>query len=158
MTDSGWAQLVLFLTTVAGFGYQAWREQRSREWSAGDRAAATANIIATAQANAEALLIKTQAEAEALRIIQGQTTRLITSKLDTVHQVAVEAKAEAQVAYSEANGLNLKNHELRQEILAVANGGKTAQRLDHLQGTADDIQTSVGHIEDAMDVRKVEGV
>lgn len=136
LLDSG--SFWLFLTTVSGFGYQAWRDYRARQAAIEDRAAASAErlastreIVETARANAEALHIKTVAEAEALRLAttraaaeirqeQRITTDIITTKLEDVQKVAVASAKVSEAALTEANGLNTKNLQLREEILAVA--------------------------------------
>lgn len=137
------------LTAVGGQILGYYREKRNRAWLLEDRAAvsleraaATAEIIARATAEAEALRIKT----EAVQRTAERAAVHLAAKLDTVHQVAVAAKEDAKVAYTEANGLNAKNLELRQELLAIA-GTKTAAKLDGLQHTASDIKETVDRID-----------
>lgn len=163
MTDS--ASFWLFLTTIAGFGYQAWTRHRDRKslledralaiadraLAAAERKASTLEIIETAKANAEALHIKTEAEAAVLRRLTSQsaamvrqeqriTTDLITQKLDGVHAAATEA-------FKEANGVNLKIADYNRQLLEQTSG-KTVEKLDGIQHTAEDIQQTVKRIDE----------
>lgn len=141
------------LTAVGGqiLGYI--RERRQRAWlledraaASQERAAATAEIIARAQAEAEALRIKT----EMVHRTAERTAAKLDAKLDTVHQVAVAAKEDAKVAYTEANNLNAKNLQLRQELLAIT-GTHTAAKLDVLHETATEIKDTATEIKDTVD-------
>ena len=143
LTDAQWGQLVILATTVAGFAWQAYKENRSRRWASEDRAAATSQIIADAAAQAEATRIKTAALAETLKLeALLETARLrneVLERGETVrHEViaaasvardearkqaealgaAIDAtKTAAHEAYKEANHVNLKIEDLNKRLM-----------------------------------------
>lgn len=126
LTGEQWTQLVILGSVLFGL----WKEARNRKWRKEDNArnrreqkedrdAATAYIIATAKAEAEATRIKNQAVAETLKLHQEQAlaqvredhriaTDEVTMKLETVQAATAEAIAEAKVAYTEANNISKK--------------------------------------------------
>ncbi len=96
-------QLLLLVTTLGGFVWQAWREGRNRRWATEDRAAQTAAIITTAKAEAEATRIKTEAAAENLRIAgEGAAENLRLSTALAVAQQREETRIAADTVRIEA--------------------------------------------------------
>ncbi len=125
-------QLVLLLTTIAGFVAAAWRENRNRRWAAEDRAiqaaivtaerrAATEEIIERARAEAEAVRIKTDAAAAALREEGIQLAARIRAQQAATAQHLIakvgEATTAAHEAYKEANDVNGKIADLNERLL-----------------------------------------
>lgn len=101
-SDASWTQILLFLTTVAGFVYTAWRESRTRRWATEDRIANTLEIVTKAKAEAEATRIKTEAVAEALRV-EG---------VRVAAQLREEARIAAEVlrVQTATNAADIKRH------------------------------------------------
>src|SRR5678815_217054 len=64
VTDTSIGQIVLLVTTILGFAVAAWRENRARRWAHEDRLIATAEIVATAKAEAEATRIRQETAIE----------------------------------------------------------------------------------------------
>lgn len=162
-------QMILLLTTIAGFMGTAWRESRNRKWAIEDRRQAadeqTNVIVAKAQAEATALLIATDAKAKVLHLetmavaekIRLETLRAaaalredqrivaenLTAKIQEVHKVA-------ENAFNEANHVNLKIENLNQRLLQEAEktnddtaAKATDKKLDDIQQTADTIDAKV---------------
>jgi len=111
------------------------REERGRAWLAEDRKAALQEIVARAEAEAEALRIKTEGAAEVLRIeTQTAAERLVrvTKKAaiqlredqrksaDLIFTKLEEGQVATATALEAANGTVSKIADLNQQLLMVA--------------------------------------
>ncbi len=88
MSDT--AQWVTLLTVIAGFMYQAWRENRQRRWDKEDRAE-----------TAERLARKVEHTTEAISSRHAENTRMLADKIDENTDISTKA-------FHEANSVNLK--------------------------------------------------
>ncbi len=130
MSDPAIGQLVLLLTTIGGFIYTAWRENRNRIWASEDRRAATAEIIERATAEAQAARIKAEAIAEILRV----------ESLQLAAKVREEARIAAEILRLETlqTAHIMRDHTLREaEAIRNATALQSGQILLKVQeGTA----------------------
>lgn len=149
MSDAAIGQIVTFLTVVLGFAITAWRENRNRHWAEQDRQVAAQQvaadrkqeietIVTKAAAEAQASHLQTAALAERLRIahlveveqLRADTkigTEQVIAKLDHAIEEVGTAKSLATSAYSEANAVNLKIHDLNARI--VTEGAATVAAI-----------------------------
>jgi hypothetical protein len=164
-------QVILFLTTVAGFLSVAWKERRNRLWAIEDKRLAAEererernDLIAKAKVEADALIIRTeaiaravsieaQAVAERLRIeaeaiAQNVAKTLIVDNKATTNRLAAsiaEVGASAHRAYEEANHVNVKIEQLNARLLAQEET-QGEQKLDHVIATGDSIEEKVDRL------------
>ncbi len=97
---SDWAQFALFLTTIAGFIFQGYRENRNHKWTEQRRE----RIAAELQAKVEATAVKLRLEAE-------ETALAVKQQVEVESQVVkaqVEAEALAVKAQMEATEATVK--------------------------------------------------
>jgi len=159
-SEMQFGQIVLLLTTVAGFVVQAWRENRARRWANEDRvtgmalAAATRkaeidDLIARAQAEATATRLKAEAVAEELRLHAQVLAAKVKAESEVrdgaIHAAVAEATSAAQKAYAEANHVNLKienlNNRLVQGVAADATLTQAvATQVDTIEATTTRIE------------------
>jgi hypothetical protein len=162
-------QLILFITTVAGFLSVAWKEHRNRQWAIEDRKLAAAerernrlDMLEQTKVEARALLIKTEAIAEAVKIealavaeklrIEAEAIALKVS--DKLEIRIEEAKVAAHNAFQEANHVNGKMDRTAEQIkqltsrLLVEEDTHTDDKLDKVIATADSIEEKVDRLSD----------
>lgn len=144
MTDSQAGQLVILATTVGGFLVAEWRASRNRRWAEEDRLRNIESAREERKAATDEIIARAQAEAEATRITLRAHTELTAAGLrDDVRQ----ATAAAHVAYKEANDVNLKIANLNQRLLSrteVAPGGRRhyddVARIEKIDATTERIE------------------
>lgn len=88
-------QIILLLTTVAGFFVTAWRENRNRKWDLEDRRLAREEI-----AN------KVIAQQEVIQSTTDKQTEIIVEKLDRSHESAKAAFAAAGNVHARLESLS----------------------------------------------------
>lgn len=162
------AQVVTVLVQIGSFLALWFQKSRDRQWNREDRQLATAEIVATAKAEAEVTRIKHQSAVDALRadneITAEQLRRaaLTAAALLQQHQQQETAKLhaaidgvkhEAQAAYREANDVNLKIASLGQQLID-GQGSSTAATIDQIQGLAAVQETSQQTQKIVQDIQK----
>ena len=123
MTDFQVTQLVVALGTLltglaaAGAIFVAlYRESRNRKWEKEDRERLAQDLVNKTQASAD--LVRSEL-VQAQRIAVHNTDE-ITKQIGANTQLTAEAKDAANLAYKEANHVNLKIAELRLDLVAIA--------------------------------------
>ena len=123
MPASAWAQILLFLITVAGFLNQAYRDRRNRKWELEDRAEKE-RIAAADRQNKFDQLERDLTEKAA------QLARLQVAKTDTATEEVVKEVHEVKevniAALNAANQFHIRVDDLEREAKRVAT--ETAKR------------------------------
>jgi len=101
MDSNSIGQLITFLTLVAGFIFQAYRENRNRRWDVEDRKAVAHRAVEAASAVADRLAITGD---RITRQIDATTTDL-TERIKENTEISTQA-------FKEANSVNLKIEKL----------------------------------------------
>jgi hypothetical protein len=121
-------QIVLFLTTVAGFAYTIYRENRNRRWDLEDRERARAALAETVTDSQKALA----------KTVQGQQMKLI-EKIDENTELTVTAIDSAEKTYREANDLNQKLAKITEMFTGAAKvSDERLTRLETEEGKKQD--------------------
>lgn len=111
MSDLVIGQILLFCTTLIGFGYQAWRDARNRRWDLEDRARIAAALDKTVQ------------ETAASNIKLNETHNTLVQKLDDNTAVSVSA-------FTQANAVNEKIASLMKMFEEHKRSATTIQHID----------------------------
>ena len=117
------AQIFLFLTTLAGFGYQAYRDNRQRKWDREDRAEKERLAAADRQAKFDQL--ERDLSLKAAQLAQLQVNKTDTATQEVVREVH-EVKDVNIAALDAANKFHTRVDELEREAKRVAEA--TAKR------------------------------
>lgn len=133
------AQILLGVLTTCGFSLQIWLGMLRRKWDNHDRAN-QAKAIANRAEEVAQLAIKV---VEDLAAQTAKRTKVLQSELANNTAITVAAKERAEVAYIEANNVNMKIAKLAEvasatNVIQLAKGVVDDVKIDHIQSTTDE--------------------
>lgn len=115
-SPSGW---VTFLTVVAGFAYQAWRDERRRKWEVEDRLSIAVTLAKHSASLVKGMAVDSAATAETLALHTTATSERLEGLIARNTELTQEGVKAAGDAYHEANTVNIKLEQLGLEHNAI---------------------------------------